>query len=204
MKLFFFGSESLAQSEYMPVTATAPEELKYLQEVEAQMLAVINQFGIPGLAAPQLGYPIQMVVIRRAGGSKVTILNPEIERMYGSETEYPEGCISCPPGGNRCPVARMQFINVAGSSLERPEFKKSWTFTSQDARVVQHEIDHLRGAFFFDRANLVDKAHVLERFHLWKHTFKQNGSPNFGLTRGGRNGRPSTSTQAQHSRTVTA
>jgi hypothetical protein len=66
--------------------------------------------------------------------------------------------------------------------------------------VVQHEIDHLNGVFFFDRANLVEKAHVIERFNLWKRTFKQNGTE-FSF-RGGRNGRSTASPKAQHPVTV--
>ena len=189
MKLFFFGSDFLAQPEYRMIESPEPEEVKYLLSVEAQMLAVINQYGRPGLSAPQIGIPLQMVVLRLGGGTKLTLLNPVIERMYGSETEYPENCISCPPGGNQCGVARMQIIHVSGSSLERPEEVKEWKFTSKDARVVQHEIDHLNGVFFFDRANLVEKAHVIERFNLWKRTFKQNGTE-FSF-RGGRNGNKS-------------
>ena len=189
MKLYFYGSDTLSQSEYLPVRGVVPTEVEYLREVEAHMLAVINQFGIPGLAAPQLGFPIQMVVVK-VGGKRLTLLNPEIERMYGAETDYPEGCISCPPGGNQCCVARMQFINVAGSTIEEPGKVRDFNFSSRDARVVQHEIDHLRGTFFFERAELVEKAKVLERFHQWKRTMKQNG--------GGNNGNPKRDQQLVH------
>jgi peptide deformylase len=175
LKLFFFGSESLGQSEYEPVVAQAPEELKFIHQVESEMLAVINQFGIPGLAAPQLGYNFQMIVVKLAGGSRLTLLNPRIEKMYGAETEYSEGCISFPPGGNVCKTPRMQFINVVGRSIEEPGRERDFNFTSADARVVQHEIDHLNGTFFFDRANLMKKAKVLDRFHQWKRTFKNGG-----------------------------
>jgi len=188
MKLFFYGSEMLSQLEYQQVAVQTQEELSYLREVEGQMLSVINQFGLSGLAAPQLGVPIQMIVVRRAGGAKLTLLNPVIDRMYGSETDYPESCISVQPGANECYVARMQFINVVGNSLEEPSKEKNWHFTSSDARVVQHQIDHLHGTFFFDRAELVEKAKVLDRFHQWKRTFRNN--PNFG---GEFNGRHSSS-----------
>ena len=178
----------LTQLEYEPVAVQAPDEVKYLRKVEAHMLAVINQFGITGLAAPQLGFSIQMVVVRLADGARLTLLNPVIERMYGAETDYPESCISCPPGGNQCEVARMQFITVVAASIEKPNEQVEWRFTSSDARVVQHEVDHLAGTFFFDRANLVEKSKVIERFHLWQRTFKQNGT-GLPFKRGGQNGR---------------
>ena len=190
MKLYFFGSEMLGKSDYDPIfipqwSVEESEELKYLHAVESEMLAVINQFGIDGLAAPQIGFPIQMAVVRLAGKKKMTLLNPRIERMYGSETEYDEGCISCPPGANMCPVARMQFIHVVARSLERPEVERDWNFSGWDARIVQHELDHLAGTFFFERAELVEKAKVLERFHQWKRTLKQ--SREFGLPETRRN-----------------
>ena len=195
MKLFFYGSEFLSQSEYLPVSVQTPEEEGYLREVESHMLAVINQFGVSGLAAPQLGFNVQMIVIKKSGGSRLTLLNPRIDRMYGAETDYPESCISFPPGGNECYVARMQFINVVASSLDKPDKERDWQFTSNDARVVQHEIDHLNGTFFFERANLVEKAKVLERYHQWKRTFKNGGC---GFPLGGNNGR-CPSNQEKHS-----
>ncbi len=196
MKLLLYGSENLSQSEHAVIESVSEEEEKYLREIEAQMLAVITEFGLSGLAAPQLGFGIQMVTVKLGDGSRLTLLNPTIERMYGSETEYSEGCISFPPGGNQCPVARMQFINVMASTIERPGEKRDFQFSSRDARVVQHEVDHLNGVFFFDRAELVEKHKALERFNLWKRTFKQ--SPKFGLE-GGKNGRPTGIPQAQHS-----
>jgi peptide deformylase len=196
MKLFFYGSEMVSQSEYPEIEIVNSEEMKYLCKVEECMLAVINQYGITGLSAPQLGFPMQMIVVRLAGGKKLTLLNPKIERMYGAETDYPEGCISCPPGGNYCPTARMQFINVVASTIEEPDRVRDWQFTSGDARKVQHEVDHLKGTFFLDRASVVDKAKVLEQFHQWKRTFKQDGT---GFPCGGNGHGRSTSTQAQHS-----
>jgi peptide deformylase len=183
LKLYFFGSEMVSQSAYPEIEILYPRELEYLRSIEAHMLEVINEYGIHGLAAPQIGYPLSMIVVRLGEGSRLTLINPHIERMYGAETEYPEGCISFPPGGNRCCVARMQFINVVASTIERPAEEKQFTFTSQDARIVQHEVDHLQGTFFVERANLVEKAKAIERFHQWKRTFKQNGT---GISIGGK------------------
>lgn len=196
MKLFFYGSEMVSQFEYPEIEIVNPQEMKYLRKVEECMLAVINQYGITGLAAPQIGVGLQMIVVRLNEGKRLTLLNPQIERMYGAETDYPETCISCPPGGNQCHVARMQFINVVASTIEEPNKVRDWQFTSGDARKVQHEVDHLKGTFFLDRASVVDKAKVLEQFHQWKRTFKQDGT---GFPYGrNEHGRATSSTQAQH------
>jgi peptide deformylase len=73
VKLFFFGSDFLAQPEYQMIESPKPKEVKYLLSVEAQMLAVINQYGRPGLSAPQIGIPLQMIVVRLGGGTKLTL-----------------------------------------------------------------------------------------------------------------------------------
>ena len=175
MKLYFYGSESLSQTENQLIESPTEKEIEYLLQVEEKMLQVMNHFGVSGLAAPQIGEPLQMVVVKIAGGDKVTILNPEITRMYGGEFNYPESCISCPPIGSGCETPRMENITVVGRTIERPNKDKKWHLTSSDAMVVQHEIDHLVGTFFFERANLVAGAQVLERFHQWKKTFKNSG-----------------------------
>ena len=196
MKIFFYGSEMVSQSTYPEIEIVNPKEMVYLRKVEECMLAVINQYGITGLAAPQVGVGLQMIIVRLSEGKRLTLLNPHIERMYGAETDYPETCISCPPGGNQCYVARMQFINVVASTIEEPDRARDWQFTSGDARIVQHEVDHLSGTFFLDRASVVDKAKVLEQFHQWKRTFKQDGT--VFPCGGSGHGRATSSTQAQH------
>ena len=200
MKLFFYGSEMVSQSTYPEIEIVNPEEQEYLQKIEESMMTVINQYGIAGLAAPQIGYPLQMLVVKLSGGKRMTLINPQIERMYGSETDYPEGCISCPPGGNQCYVARMQFIHVVASTIEEPNRVVDLQFSGWDARLVQHEIDHLSGTFFLDRASVVDKSKVLDQYHQWKRTFKQGG---IEFPCGGNHGSSGhCSTEAQHSRAV--
>lgn len=175
MKLFFYGHEQLSWSEYQPVDIRNSEDLQFLRGVERRLEAVVERYKRPGFTAPQMGIPIQMAVVR-VKGVLVTLLNPRIERMYGAETVYPETCISCPPPGeNSCRVARMGIIEVTSKIIDKPFSEQKWTFEGVDARIVQHELDHLAGTFFFERANLVDKEKVLTKFEQWKFGFKRNG-----------------------------
>ena len=84
-------------------------------------------------------------------------------------------------------VPRMGMVDIEASLVSSPGERKKFTFSGSLARIIQHEIDHLNGTFFFERADLVEKAKVLEKFHQWKRTFKQDGTGlPFG---GGRNGK---------------
>jgi peptide deformylase len=132
-------------------------------------------------------------MIRQEDGTLVDLVNPYILRMYGAEYRHFETCISCPPPDNNCKVDRMQIIEVMAGTVENPGLEREWRFKGIDSRVVQHEIDHLSGTFFFDRANLNDRAKVIERFQQWK--LKDKGESNG-------NGN-STKTQAVHSRAFT-
>ena len=78
MKLFFYGSEMVSQSTYPEIEIVNPEEQEYLQKIEESMMTVINQYGIAGLAAPQIGYPLQMLVVKLSGGKRITLINPQI------------------------------------------------------------------------------------------------------------------------------
>lgn len=175
MKLFFYGHEQLSWSEYEPVQIRNKDDLEYLRQVERHLTAVVEKYKRPGFTAPQMGIPIQMAVVR-ARGVLLTLLNPRIDRMYGSEMEYAETCISCPPPEeNGCKVARMGVVEVTSRIIDSPFCEQKWTFQGEDARVVQHELDHLQGTFFFERASLVDKDRVIQKFEQWKFGFKKNG-----------------------------
>lgn len=185
MRLFFYGHEGLSWTQYKPVEIKKPEDLAFVRRVESWLVGVMRKYRRSGFTAPQLGIPIQMAVVRLESGRMMTMLNPQIERMYGAEVFYPETCISCPPGSNGCKVARMQTIEVIGRTIERGySFEEwmdgfwvdeKWTFMGKDARIVQHELDHLSGTFFFERASLVDRDKVIENFHQWKFKFRKNG-----------------------------
>ncbi len=118
-----------------------------------------NANGI-GLAANQVGSRLAMIVIdisdMEEGDSTppLCILNPRIVASSGHEVEYEEGCLSVP--GIRDIVVRPDAVTVEYNDLElRPQRIEA---TGLLARVLQHEIDHLRGVYFFDRVSPVRRA----------------------------------------------
>ena len=112
-----------------------------------------------GLAAPQIGLSDRIIVIEYplddtkedAPKKLFTMLNPEIKEM-SEETELGvEGCLSVP--GLHGEVERSLAVTVKGLNRHGQPMKvkaKGWL-----ARIFQHEIDHLNGVLFTDRATHV-------------------------------------------------
>ena len=99
-----------------------------------------------GLAAPQVGESIQVVVID-VGEGLIELVNPEIVRMEGAETDS-EGCLSVPEiygDVERAAKVSVKYLNRQGKNHRI-------TATGLLARCLQHEIDHLHGRLFIDIA----------------------------------------------------
>lgn len=102
-----------------------------------------------GLAAPQVGVSKRIIVID-VGEGPVELINPEIITTEG-EGLGTEGCLSVP--GKAGEVPRASRLRVSGLNREG---KRVW-YEAEGlfARVLQHEIDHLDGVLFIDRAERV-------------------------------------------------
>lgn len=167
MKLYFYGHEHVSQPCYPRV-----ESAEGLSLISGQMIAMMKRHGLRGLAAPQVGILKQLVMVKLESGAFLELINPTVTGMYGSEFEMPESCISCPPRDNGCKVARIQIIEVKASVVTNLSEVMFLRFKGEDARIIQHEVDHLDGTFFFHRASIKDKTNVIQRFNTWKHQWK--------------------------------
>jgi peptide deformylase len=132
------------------------------------MLEVMRKANGIGLAAPQVGCFKQLVLIAKSESSVIGLVNPEVVRLYGKESEEHEECLSMPPPGNGCMVPRLESIDVETSLAESLDVRRKLTFHGGMARIVQHELDHLTGTFFIERASERRRKEVLEKFHNWK------------------------------------
>jgi peptide deformylase len=104
-----------------------------------------------GLAANQVAMPLRMFIMNATGSAAESaaehvFLNPEIVRRKGS-AEAEEGCLSLP--GLYGQVRRSEKIVVNAFDLEGQEFEMD--LEDLEARVVQHESDHIDGILFIDR-----------------------------------------------------
>lgn len=126
------------------------EEIPALNSFISQILTTMTQNEGVGLAAPQVGKNIRLVVIsQEAAPDKKdrVLINPKItKRSWRKETAV-EGCLSVP--GEIREISRCAKINVeALSALGKPlKFSAAKLF----ARVIQHEIDHLNGILIIDK-----------------------------------------------------
>jgi len=137
-----------------------------LQELIEDMVETMREAPGVGLAAPQVGEPLQLIVVEYAEHDEneeaqekpkpprlYTMVNPEITR-FSEEKEFgTEGCLSVPGfAGN---VNRPMEITIRGFNRRGQPMRvkaKGWL-----ARIFQHEIDHLEGVLFTDLAEKVWK-----------------------------------------------
>lgn len=98
-----------------------------------------------GLAAPQVGKSIRLVIVD-VGEGLVAFINPKITKKSGTQ-EMMEGCLSLP--GLRAPVERAEQITV--KSLDQDRKYVTLEAHGLFSQVIQHEIDHLDGILCTDR-----------------------------------------------------
>ena len=102
-----------------------------------------------GLAAPQIGVSKRMIVID-IGDNLIELINPEIVHREGKQVNT-EGCLSVP--GIAGSVTRSRYLTVKGLNRDGKEVTIEVRDSGLLATVFQHEIDHLDGILFTDRAN---------------------------------------------------
>ncbi|MCH5318376.1 MAG: peptide deformylase [Paramuribaculum sp.] len=111
-----------------------------------------------GLAAPQIGKNIRLVVIDadpvadthpECAGRKLTLINPEIEVLEGEKITRAEGCLSLP--GLSENVGRVEKIRLKW--LDRDFTPREEVMEGFLSRIVQHECDHLEGKMYIDHVS---------------------------------------------------
>ena len=104
-----------------------------------------------GLSAPQVGVNLRVIVIQLMSAGKLVgpvqeMINPVITNYSDDTMEYEEGCLSIP--GEYIRIDRPRSIHVKFQTLSG-KYKK-WFLKGLEARIVQHEIDHLDGRLMTD------------------------------------------------------
>ena len=113
-----------------------------------------------GLAAPQIGIPLQVIVLATPPAEPFALLNPEIIKRSG-ERQLKEGCLSVP--GFRGEITRSLKVLVKGID---PTTGKEVRIRAEDdllAEALEHEIDHLNGILYID---YLDSPDALVRVEL--------------------------------------
>jgi peptide deformylase len=118
-----------------------------------------------GLAAPQIGV-LQRVFVYRSGADEPVhvLINPEL-RETSSDTEVDtEGCLSLLGGEVTVPVER--HVRVVAHGLDESGEPVEVEAEGLEARVIQHELDHLDGVLIIDRAPKEDRRAALRELRL--------------------------------------
>ena len=106
-----------------------------------------------GLAAPQIGVPLQVAVIEAEKDELHVLVNPEIVKVEG-EHILDEGCLSVP--GYWGKVKRAEKVTVKARDAHGKEIRIS-AAEGLLGQALQHEIDHLNGMVYVDRLDSLDE-----------------------------------------------
>lgn len=128
-----------------------------LAHLARQMIDTMYEAPGVGLAAPQVGVRKRLFVFDTGDGEGPrTIVNPTISESDGEWT-FEEGCLSVP--GLSWPIVRPRDIHLTGWDLDGNEM--SLDATEYEARVFQHEVDHLDGVLLVERLDAEQRAEAL-------------------------------------------
>jgi peptide deformylase len=108
--------------------------------MEAMIYKMVELKGV-GLAAPQVGHNLRIIIVQMEDGEIQEMINPVITEFSDDLVTMEEGCLSIPD----------HYIDIARPSTIKVKFQdangkyKRWVLDGIEARIVQHEVDHLDG-----------------------------------------------------------
>lgn len=113
--------------------------------------------GRVGLAAPQIGISLRVIVVGIPGEEDIALINPELVRKAG-ERLINEGCLSIP--GYVGQIVRAESVTVKGRA---PDGKQRRIKAGELlAQALEHEIDHLNGVLYVDHLESMDNLRKIE------------------------------------------
>lgn len=160
------------------------EEIRsqYIRDLIDSMRETMHDAPGVGLAAPQIGIPLQVVVIedpaeaiqklspeqaaerdRRPVPFQV-LINPVLTIPEGAEAEFFEGCLSLAGYTAIVPRAAKVHVEALNERVEPVVIDASGWY----ARILQHEIDHLNGILYIDRMNSRSFSTLDNHLRIWK------------------------------------
>ena len=140
-----------------PLTDFGPK----MQKLFDDMIETMYQDDGVGLAAPQVGVSFQILIASPAmkAGEEYVIVNPEIIQEWGRESAA-EGCLSLPGLAVEIARAKQILLRYQDRQGKAQEVKLKDFF----ARIVQHEMDHLRGILLIDRVPFNERLALLAEY----------------------------------------
>ncbi len=128
-----------------------------IQRLINDMVETMQQANGVGLAAPQVGISLRVVIIQMPGEEPIAIINPKMVKRAG-EREVTEGCLSIP--GYTSEIKRSISVTVKGQDRQGKAIRLKGT--GLIAQALEHELDHLNGILYVDHLDSQDKLHKIE------------------------------------------
>lgn len=159
LPIYAYGTKVLKKK-----TLEIQEDHKALSVLIDNMWETMYNANGVGLAAPQIGQSIRIFIVDtiqmceegEEGGIKKVFINPRKISEEGAPWDYEEGCLSIPEV--RGDVERLEKITLA--YLDTDFMEHIETFDAIEARVIQHEYDHLEAILFIEMLKPVKKRRV--------------------------------------------
>lgn len=129
------------------VSSPVTEITQEVKDLVAEMKVKMVEWNGIGLAAPQVGHNIRVLVMQTNVGQVQEMINPRISWMSPERVKIEEGCLSIPGEFQwieRASKVRVKFETVDGEY-------KYWCLHKMDARVFLHEYDHLEGILMTEK-----------------------------------------------------
>ncbi len=137
-----------------------------LNEIIENMYETMYHAQGVGLAAPQVGLGLRLFIVDtiqtldddedKSVGIKKAFINPQILEEFGVNKEFEEGCLSIPE--IRGDVSRLDKLKIKYQDENFNEFTE--TFEGMNARVIQHEYDHIEGLLFTEKLKPIKKRMI--------------------------------------------
>jgi len=156
---------SRARSLKLSALAEKPQ-----QQLFKRLLKVMREYQGVGIAAPQIGVAARVIVMESQQNTRYPegasfglqiYINPSITWRSKQMTRLWEGCLSVP--GYRGEVGRSESIILEARTPEGEKVKKR--MHGFEARVAQHEIDHLNGLLYINKMKRPDEWLLLREFN---------------------------------------
>jgi peptide deformylase len=159
--------DSVLHEPATPVDAITPDIDRLVDDMIETMYAAP---GI-GLAAPQVGVSLRLLVVDTSAGQNadglIVLINPAFVSRDGVQLEE-EGCLSVP--GFSATVVRPSRLVITG--LDRTGTERQHEASGLLARAFQHEMDHLDGTLFVDRLRGIKRDVIVRKIRKLARTGK--------------------------------
>ena len=139
-----------------------PSDSDLVRDLIPRMFAAMYQAPGIGLAAPQVGHGLRLIVIDLVPDDKPqphTLINPEVVATSEERATREEGCLSLP--GQYADIARPARVKVR--YLDETGVKREMQADGLLAACLQHEIDHLDGILFVDHLSPLKRNIIMRR-----------------------------------------